>query len=128
MSENRNLVPICIMYIDGVRLNTKCEGAFLSISIIDTINKPSVCNVYFDYRQLGNVTETFSLGSELKVQLGYKDDTNEVFIGEIVGEYSDLSEYGSMRYTIEAQSCLQRLDQTCIGVDNYFKTNKSRVY
>ena len=43
MNANKKLVPTCIMYMDGVRLNVGCEGAFRSVRVIDPLNNISDC-------------------------------------------------------------------------------------
>jgi phage protein D len=111
MSDNKRLVPTCIIYVDGARLNTACEGAFRSIRIYDTLNRIGECAVDFDYGDLGKEnSKTFSFDSELSVHLGYKDDINEVFNGEITGVGISLPESGASRYKVKASSRLQRLN------------------
>ncbi|MCL2380517.1 MAG: hypothetical protein FWC64_02860, partial [Treponema sp.] len=53
MNYNKRLVPICIIYIDGRRLNVGCEGAFRSVKVIDTLDNVGECTVRFDYADLG---------------------------------------------------------------------------
>ncbi len=112
MSENTHLVPICIIYADGVRLNTTCEGALRSVVVIDTLNAISECNIIFDYHAPDNeLINNFNAGAELSVHLGYKDDTQEVFNGEITGMGASLPEYGDSTFRITASSRLHRLER-----------------
>jgi phage protein D len=111
MSDNKRLVPTCIIYVDGSRLNTACEGAFRSVRVTDTMNRAGICTIAFDYSDLGNEnTKNFSFNSELSVHLGYKDDVQEVFNGEITGKRITLPDYGASRYSVTAHSYLQRLN------------------
>ena len=82
--ENKTLTPVWICYVDGKRLDTKHEGALKLIKVEDTLNGIGTCSLLFDTSaekllELG----TFSLESEISVHLGYKDDVEEVFDGEI---------------------------------------------
>ena len=82
--ENKTLTPVWICYVDGKRLDTKHEGALKLIKVKDTMNGIGTCSLLFDTSaekllELG----TFSLESEISVHLGYKDDVEEVFNGEI---------------------------------------------
>lgn len=93
--ENKTLTPVWICYVDGKRLDTKHEGALKNIKVVDTLNGVGQCSLLFDTSaekllELG----TFSLESEISVHLGYKDDVEEVFNGEITGFASKFEEYG----------------------------------
>lgn len=84
--ENKTLTPVWICYVDGKRLDTKHEGALKHIQVDDTLNGIGVCTLLFDTSaekllELGSL----SLESEVSVHLGYKDDVEEVFDGEITG-------------------------------------------
>jgi phage protein D len=111
MSDNKRLVPVCIIYLDGIRLNTACEGAFRSVLVDDILNGISECNLTFDYQDFGDENaKNFSFGSELSVHLGYKDDMQEVFNGEITAQMLCLPESGASSYIIKASSRLRRLN------------------
>ncbi|MDR0320537.1 MAG: hypothetical protein LBI28_03470 [Treponema sp.] len=111
MSDNKKLVPVCIIYVDGVRLNTDCEGAFRSVKVFDLLNKISECSIVFDWQDLGDENaKTFSFNASLSVHLGYKDDMNEVFSGEITAQKIYHSEHGSSLYIVTASSLLQQLN------------------
>jgi uncharacterized protein involved in type VI secretion and phage assembly len=58
----------------------------------------------------------------MSVHLGYKDDTQEVFSGEITGASISLPETGPSRYRVTASSCLQSLGH---GVRNRVFENKT---
>jgi phage protein D len=123
MSDNKHLVPVCIIYVDGVRLNTECEGAFRSVRVDDRLNGVGECLITFDCHDLGNDNaKTFSFDAELSVRLGYKDDVNEVFNGEITCVGVSLPESGASLYNVKALSCLQRLNH---GLHSRVFENKS---
>ncbi len=82
--ENKTLTPVWICYVDGKRLDTKHEGALKYIKVDDTLNGVGTCTLLFDTSaekllDLGSL----ALESEISVHLGYKDDVEEVFDGEI---------------------------------------------
>lgn len=93
--ENKTLTPVWICYVDGKRLDTKHEGALKKIVVKDTLNGVGLCSLLFDTSaekllDLG----TFSLESEISVHLGYKDDVEEVFNGEITEFAPQFKEFG----------------------------------
>lgn len=93
--ENKTLTPVWICYVDGKRLDTTHEGALKKIVVKDTLNGIGKCTLLFDTSaekllELG----TFSLQSTISVHLGYKDDVEEVFDGEITGFSPLFKEYG----------------------------------
>jgi len=109
MTENKHLVPACIIYMDGVRINQKLEGAIRSVRVVDILNKVGECTVTFDYTDLSNEdTTAFPYDVRLSVLMGYKDDMNEVFDGEITKIAIDHNE-GSSLFSVTAMPCFQRL-------------------
>ena len=121
--ENERLVPICIIYIDDVRLSTALEGAFRSVTIHDRMNGIGECAITFYNQDLEqDDKKTFSYDSKVSVELGYKDNTSKVFIGEIIKKNIDLSEHGSGTFSVTASSYLQRLDH---GIHKRVFTNKT---
>ena len=111
MSSNKRLVPTCIIYIDGVRINTACEGAFRSVHVTDTLNKVGKCRICFDRTELTEADiKNFTLGSRVSVHLGYKDDLNEVFDGEITVKYVRYEPNNQAVFEVTVLSCLHRLN------------------
>lgn len=85
-SENKNLTPVWICYVDGKRLDTSHEGALKKIHVDDLLNSVGQCTLLFDISAEKLLElETFNLESQISVHLGYKDDVEEVFEGEITG-------------------------------------------
>ena len=85
MSENKHLTPVWIVYVDGRRLDTEHEGALRSITVTDRLNGVSVFSIVFFTNEV-KVREKglISLDSEISIHLGYKDDVEEVFSGEVL--------------------------------------------
>jgi len=113
MDKNKKLVPTCIIYIDGVRLNVDCEGAFRSIVVIDPLCNVGECTVTFDFYELGEDNiQMFqsSFFSNLSVHLGYKDDLSEVFNGRVTRSGINHPEYGPSLYKLTATSYLSVLE------------------
>ena len=111
MNENERLVPICIIYLDGVRLNTALEGAFRSANVYDKMNGIGQCVISFDNYELKQEDKkSFGYDMRLSIHMGYKDNTKEVFNGEITEKTINLTEYGIELYKITASSFLWRLD------------------
>ena len=99
MGENKHLTPVWIVYVDGKRLDTDHEGALERIVIDDKLNS------MIKIRDSG----TFSLESYVSVHLGYKDDCEQVFAGEVTEFKGDFSEYGHERVKVVCKNCLHKL-------------------
>ncbi|MCL2380323.1 MAG: phage late control D family protein, partial [Treponema sp.] len=114
MNYNKRLVPICIIYIDGRRLNVGCEGAFRSVKVIDTLDNVGECTVRFDYVDLGaenwKALGTDCLESDISVHIGYKDDTREIFSGRVTRVSVKHPERGPSTCSVRAASYLSLLD------------------
>lgn len=82
--ENKNLTPVWIAYVDGKRLSTDYEGALRKIYINDRLDFIGSASLLFDISAVVfDNDDTFVLGSEVSIHLGYKDDVEEVFVGEV---------------------------------------------
>lgn len=78
--------PTFIVYLDGTRLSVEQEGSVKQIIINDRINVPSSCSIVLsDSDKMWMDDSAFEEGVGVSVHLGYKDDIDEVFNGEIVG-------------------------------------------
>jgi len=111
MSDNKKLTPICIIYVDDVRLDTIWEGRFRSVRITDPLSSIGSCSIDFICDDLNDMdTETFCLGSNISVNLGYKDDMHEAFNGQITGFPFSVSDSGCSRFTVKATSYLHQLN------------------
>lgn len=78
--------PTFIIYLDGTRLSVEQEGAVKQIIINDRMNVPSSCSIVLsDIEKMWMDDSSFDEGITISVHLGYKDDIDEVFNGEITG-------------------------------------------
>lgn len=110
MSENKHLTPVWIAYADGKRLDTEHEGALEKLIVVDKLNGISTAKLVFDtsavkLRDAGKL----SLESQIVIHMGYKDDVDEVFDGEITGFRTVLDEYGNEKLEVRASSTLYKL-------------------
>ncbi len=110
MADNKHLTPVWIMYADGKRLDVEHEGALRKIVITDRLNGISSFSLTFD------TTETkvadkglLSLESQLAIHLGYKDDVDEVFSGEILEMKAQGPEYGTEQLEVSGYNVLHKL-------------------
>lgn len=108
--ENKTLTPVWICYVDGKRLDTKHEGALKKITVNDKLNGVGKCVLLFDTSaekllELGS----FSLESQISVHLGYKDDVEEVFSGEITGFKGLFKEFGHEMCEVVCSNVLYKL-------------------
>ncbi len=102
--ENKTLTPVWIVYVDGKRLDIKHEGALKKIVVNDRLNGVGTFSLLFDVSaekllELG----TFALESQISIHLGYKDDVEEVFDGEITAFAGLFEEFG--HEMVEVRGC-----------------------
>ena len=110
MGENKHLTPVWIVYVDGKRLDTDHEGALERIVIDDKLNGVGTGVLEFDSSMIKiRDSGTFSLESYVSVHLGYKDDCEQVFAGEVTEFKGDFSEYGHERVKVVCKNCLHKL-------------------
>ena len=110
--ENKTLTPTWIAYVDGARLGWKHEGALKSIRIHDGLNSIGTASLVFDLPATDfDNDDVFSEGSEVSVHLGYKDDVEEVFNGEVTGFAPRFGEYGTPQMEVQIETKLHRLDK-----------------
>ena len=111
MSENKHLTPVWIAYVDGKRLNVEHEGALKRITIRDCLNGISSFSMLFDTSAVKLLDKkVLSLESQISIHLGYKDDVDEVFDGEILGFRTVLPEYGVEQLEVYGCNSLHRLN------------------
>lgn len=85
-SENKTLPLIWIVYADGARLPWKYDGALSKIRVFDKLNAVGIARLTFGLPAPDfDNDDIFCEGSEVSVHLGYKDDVEEVFSGEVTG-------------------------------------------
>jgi phage protein D len=111
MSENKHLTPVFIVYADGNRLDVEHEGALKSITINDGLNGIATFSLLFDDAE-ARVWDKglLSLESEISIHLGYKDDVEEVFRGEVTGVCGKFPEEGVEQLEVKGSSVLHRLN------------------
>ena len=110
--ENRTLTPVWIAYVDGVRLGTGYEGALRRIYIHDRLDFAGTARLLFGSSPLDFCNDgTFTIGSEVSIHLGYKDDVHEVFAGEVTGFAPRLDEYSAPLMEVKMHSKLHRLNK-----------------
>ena len=110
--ENRTLTPVWIAYVDGVRLGTGYEGALRRIYIHDRLDFAGTASLLFGSSPLDFCNDgTFTIGSEVSIHLGYKDDVHEVFAGEVTGFAPRLDEYSAPLMEVKMHSKLHRLNK-----------------
>ena len=111
-SENKTLTPIWIVYADGARLPWKYDGALRKIRVFDRLNSIGTASLVFGMSAPGfDNDDVFCEGSEVSVHLGYKDDVEEVFSGEVTGFASQFGEYGARQMEVQIETKLHRLDK-----------------
>ncbi len=110
MADNKHLTPVQIMYVDGKRLDVEHEGALQNIVIRDTLNGISSFSVLFDTAETKIADKNLiAFESQVSMHLGYKDDVEEVFTGEVLEIKTILPEYGSEQLEVSGCNVLHKL-------------------
>lgn len=109
-NHNKHLTPVWIVYVDGKRLDTDHEGALKKIVVDDKLNDVGMATLLFDtsYTKVRQ-TGTFSLESEVSIHLGYKDDCEQVFVGDVTEFIPEFNEYGHEQLKVVCKNCLYKL-------------------
>ncbi|WP_296855855.1 phage late control D family protein [Treponema sp.] len=112
-NDEKHLTPVWIVYVDGKRLDTEHEGALQRIHMDDVLNGVGACTLEFDTSAV-KIAEsgTFSLESEVSVHMGYKDDCEQVFSGEVTDFETQCNEYGHEQLLITCRNCLHKMQNT----------------
>ena len=110
--ENKTLTPVWIAYVDGKRLDIDYEGALKRIYIHDSLDSAGTASLLFDISSADFGKDgAFAIGSEVSIHLGYKDDVQEVFAGEVTGFAPRLDEYSAPLMEVKMHSKLHRLNK-----------------
>lgn len=111
--ENKHLTPVWIVYVDGKRLDTDHEGALQKITVDDKLNDVGIAKLTFDTSAVKLAESgTLNLESEVAIHLGYKDDCEQVFVGEITDFEEEFNEYGHEQVTVICKNCLYKLQNS----------------
>ena len=110
--ENKTLTPVWIAYVDGKRLDIDYEGALKRIYIHDSLDSAGTARLLFDLSSADFGKDgAFAIGSEVSIHLGYKDDVQEVFAGEVTGFAPRLDEFSTPLTEVKIHSKLRRLNK-----------------
>ena len=111
-SENKTLTPIWIVYADGARLPWKYDGSLRKIRVFDKLNAVGIARLTFGLPAPDfDNDDVFCEGSEVSVYLGYKDDVEEVFSGEVTGFAPRFGEYGAPQMEVQIETKLNQLQR-----------------
>ena len=121
--ENKNLTPVWIAYVDGKRLSTDYEGALRKIYINDRLDFIGTASLLFDISAVDfDNDDIFVLGSEVSIHLGYKDDVEEVFVGEVTDFAPRFEEYNPPSFEVRIKTKLNKLKK-----GNKFKSFENKT-
>lgn len=121
--ENKSLTPVWIAYVDGKRLSTDYEGALKKIYINDRLDFIGTASLLFDISAVDfDNDDIFVLGSEVSIHLGYKDDVEEVFVGEVTDFAPRFEEYNPPSFEVRIKTKLNKLKK-----GNKFKSFENKT-
>jgi phage protein D len=111
MADNKHLTPVQIIYADGKRIDNEHEGALRKIIIKDVLNGISSFSILFDTSETKLADKGhISLEGQISICLGYKDDVEEVFSGEVLEMKTILPEYGTEQLEVSGCNVLHKLN------------------
>jgi len=106
----KNLVPTCIIYMNGTRISGNQEASVKQVIINERVDTPSTCAVVLsDTSREWTDCEDFAEGSEIKISLGYKDNIEEVFAGDVVGINPQYRQNSDDLLIVKGKNALHRL-------------------
>jgi uncharacterized protein len=105
------LTPTFIVYLNETRFSAEQEADVKEVVIVESIDAPSLFSIKMsDMSRKWTDHADFSEGSEVKIQLGFKDEVAELMNGEIVGIYPAYRKNADDFVVIRGNSHLHRLD------------------
>ncbi|MBN2738711.1 MAG: phage late control D family protein, partial [Spirochaetales bacterium] len=108
--SDKKAPPTFIVYLNGARMNPELEGRIKKIAITEKIDHITIVKMEFaDAIPHVADNEELTPGSEIKIEMGYLDETDELFNGEITGMKIALQKGSASTCTITAKNHLHRL-------------------
>ena len=108
--DNKKLIPVFIVYLNGTRFSAQQEADVKEIVIIDQVDAPSQFVITMsDMGRKWTDNNDFSIGNEIKIMLGYKDDVEDVINGELTGILPSFKKNSDAIVKIKGNNQLQRL-------------------
>ncbi len=102
--------PSFLVYINNSRLPAAREAEIKEIVVIDRINAPSFFKIVTaDPEGEWKDKDDFFAGSKVKISLGYKDDMEELFTGDVTGVSCSYRRGESVEVTVTGQNPLHKL-------------------
>ncbi len=98
------------IYDNGSPIPDEVVSAVIQITVDDALDAAAVATIRLrdDLCWLSNDTK-FKIGNEIKVELGYVGQTQQVFIGEVTGWKGSFPRRGNQTLTVIAQDRFHRL-------------------
>ncbi|WP_028973404.1 phage late control D family protein [Spirochaeta cellobiosiphila] len=110
MSDLQTLTPGFIIYINGTRLGVDQESSVKKIVINDRLDGPAGFTVYLsDMNQEWAGFADFGEGNQFSIHLGYKDNIEEVILGDVVSVCGELKKNTTAMTIIKGRNSLHRL-------------------
>ncbi|MBN2736285.1 MAG: hypothetical protein JXR70_04845 [Spirochaetales bacterium] len=118
MPESK-VLPSFVIYINNSRLAPKREGDIHQIDVIQKLNSPSqfILKV-FDPSGEWTGDDNYSIGSQVKIMMGYKDSLETVIIGEVTSIALRCQREGPKIVNINGQCKIHRFKRT--RTKNYY--------
>lgn len=112
MSSENKSVPSFLIKLNGSRLPIETEDKVKEITVIERVNSPSTFTIIFSdpEKELCD-SDDFTEGTLVKISVGYKDDLQEVFSGEITGVSPYYQNLSNMSLCLKGSDKLHRLNR-----------------
>lgn len=109
-NENKTLIPEFIIYLNGPRLSVEKAADIQEIIINEKVDAPSTFMISMsDMDRKWTDSDDLSEGSEIKIQLGYKDEVDELMYGEITAISPSYRKNSDDHVLIKGSNHLHRL-------------------
>lgn len=107
-----SLTPTFIIHLNGSRIPVELESSVLKIVAYDRVDLPGYFELHLSDsdRELTNGSD-FTIGSEVKITMGYKDDVSEVLVGEITSLWPQFRRNSDDILIVKGHNPLLRLNR-----------------
>ncbi len=111
MSNQNHNTPSFVIYSNGSRISTEIESGLKKIIISDNLNDLSGFKIRFnDYHFNLQRNKEISIGTELKISTGYKDDVENIITADITGFSLDINKINGTNFLIHGWNKLHMLN------------------
>jgi len=110
MNSNNFSTPSYIIYSNGTRISSEIESKLKKIIISDYLNAVSTFKIRFNGNDFNlQRNKDISIGTELKILTGYKDNVENIITADITGLSLDINQISGSNFNVHGKNKLHKL-------------------